>query len=129
MKQIDFGVLVVAFVAASFLWTYFKIIRVKMLGVEANAVVTRLEEHETTDADGIPSTFYEAYVRYQAQDGRLVNASLRNPGQNQIYPGPGRRSRAGMKDGSWHRIRASGSVPGARFHMDGDRSLWYDKYN
>lgn len=80
MKQIDFGVLVVAFVAASFLWTYFKIIRVRMLGIKANAVVTRLEEHETTDADGIPSTFYEAYVRYQTQDGRNVNASLRNPG-------------------------------------------------
>ena len=80
MKHIDFEVLIIAFVAVSFLWTYFKIIRVRMLGVEANAVVTRLEEHETTDADGIPSTFYEAYVRYQTQDGRNVNASLRNPG-------------------------------------------------
>ena len=58
MKQIDFGVLVVAFVAASFLWTYFKIIRVKMLGFEANAVVTRLGGRETKGADGMPRTFY-----------------------------------------------------------------------
>ena len=78
MRSINFEVLIIAFVAASFLWTFFRIIRVKMLGVEVNAVVTRLEEHETTDADGIPNEYYEAYVRYQTQDGRTVNASLAN---------------------------------------------------
>ena len=78
MRNINFEVLIVAFVAASFLWTFFKIIRVKMLGVEVNALVTRLEEHETTDADGIPNEYYEAYVRYQTQDGRTVNTSLAN---------------------------------------------------
>ena len=78
MRNIDYGVLIIASVAASFLWTFFKIIRVKMLGVEVNALVTRLEEHETTDADGIPSEYYEAYIRYQAQDGRMINTSLAN---------------------------------------------------
>ncbi|MBQ8092711.1 MAG: hypothetical protein IJ242_03955 [Clostridia bacterium] len=78
MRSINFEVLIIAFVAASFLWTFFRIIRVKMLGVEVNAVVTRLEEHETTDADGIPNEYYEAYIRYQTQDGRTVNASLAN---------------------------------------------------
>ena len=78
MRSINFEVLIIAFVAASFLWTFFRIIRVKMLGVEVNAVVTRLEEHETTDADGIPNEYYEAYIRYQTQDGRTVKASLAN---------------------------------------------------
>ena len=78
MRNINFEVLIIAFVAVSFLWTFFKIIRVKMLGVEVDAVVTRLEEHETTDSDGMPSEYYEAYVRYQTQDGRTVNTSLAN---------------------------------------------------
>ena len=78
MCNINFEVLIIAFIAASFLWTFFKIIRVKMLGVEVNALVTRLEEHETTDADGIPNEYYEAYIRYQTQDGRTVNTSLAN---------------------------------------------------
>jgi len=78
MRSINFEALIIAFVAASFLWSFFKIIRVKMLGVEVNALVIRLEEHETTDADGIPNEYYEAYVRYQTQDGRTVNTSLAN---------------------------------------------------
>lgn len=92
MRNINFEVLIVAFVAASFLWTFFKIIRVKMLGVEVNALVTRLEEHETTDADGIPNEYYEAYVRYQTQDGRTVNTSLAN-------------SNAFLNVGDWVRIK------------------------
>jgi len=78
MRYINFEVMIIAFVALSFLWTLFKIIRVRMLGVEVNAFITRLEEHETTDADGIPSEYYEVYVRYQAKDGRTVNTSLAN---------------------------------------------------
>ena len=50
MRYINFEVMIIAFVALSFLWTLFKIIRVRMLGVEVNAFITRLEEHETTDA-------------------------------------------------------------------------------
>jgi len=53
MRYINFEVMIIAFVALSFLWTLFKIIRVRMLGVEVNAFITRLEEHETTDADGV----------------------------------------------------------------------------
>ena len=78
MRYINFEVMIIAFVAFSFLWTLFKIIRVRMLGVEVNAFITRLEEHETTDADGIPSEYYEVYVRYQTKDGRTVNTSLAN---------------------------------------------------
>lgn len=78
MRYINFEVMIIAFVALSFLWTLFKIIRVRMLGVEVNAFITRLEEHETTDADGIPSEYYEVYVRYQTKDGKTVNTSLAN---------------------------------------------------
>ena len=78
MRYINYEVMIIAFVALSFLWTLFKIIRVRMLGVEVNAFITRLEEHETTDADGIPSEYYEVYVRYQTKDGRTVNTSLAN---------------------------------------------------
>ena len=78
MRYINFEVMIIAFVTLSFLWTLFKIIRVRMLGVEVNAFITRLEEHETTDADGIPSEYYEVYVRYQTKDGRTVNTSLAN---------------------------------------------------
>lgn len=78
MRYINFEVMIIAFIALSFLWTLFKIIRVRMLGVEVNAFITRLEEHETTDADGIPSEYYEVYVRYQTKDGRTVNTSLAN---------------------------------------------------
>ena len=78
MRYINFEVMIIAFVAFSFLWTLFKIIRVRMLGVEVNAFITRLEEHETTDADGIPSEYYEVYVRYQTKDGKTVNTSLAN---------------------------------------------------
>ena len=78
MRYINFEVMIIAFVALSFLWTLFRIIRVRMLGVEVNAFITRLEEHETTDADGIPSEYYEVYVRYQTKDGRTVNTSLAN---------------------------------------------------
>ena len=78
MRYINFEVMIIAFVALSFLWTLFKIIRVRMLGVEVNAFITRLEEHETTNADGIPSEYYEVYVRYQTKDGRTVNTSLAN---------------------------------------------------
>ena len=78
MRYINFEVMIIAFVALSFLWTLFKIIRVRMLGVEVNAFITRLEEHESTDADGIPSEYYEVYVRYQTKDGKTVNTSLAN---------------------------------------------------
>ena len=78
MRYINFEVMIIAFVALSFLWTLFRSIRVRMLGVEVNAFITRLEEHETTDADGIPSEYYEVYVRYQTKDGKTVNTSLAN---------------------------------------------------
>lgn len=78
MRNYDFSWIIIAFVLLSFLWTYFKIFRVRMTGIEADAVVTRMEEHETVDSDGLPNEYYDVYVRFQAQDGRTVNACLAN---------------------------------------------------
>ncbi len=78
MRNYDFSWIIISFVLASFIWTYFKIFRVRMMGIEADAEVTRMEEHETIDSDGLHSEYYDAYVRFQAQDGRTVNACLAN---------------------------------------------------
>ena len=78
MRYLDFGVIITAIILAGVIWNFIRIIRVKMTEIETDAVVTRLEEHNTTDADGIPSEYYEAYVRYRTEDGRTVNASLAN---------------------------------------------------
>ena len=45
-------------------------------GVEADAVVSRVVEHEDTDEDGHSSVTYTYYVRYQMQDGQTVEAKL-----------------------------------------------------
>ena len=46
-------------------------------GVEADAVVSRIEEDESApDEDGHTDTTYIYYVRYQAQDGQTVEAKL-----------------------------------------------------
>ena len=78
MCKFDYSWIIIAFVLASFLWTFFKIFRVRMMGIEADAVVTRMEKHETIDSDGLPNEYFDAYVRFQAQDGRTVNACLAN---------------------------------------------------
>ena len=78
MCKFDYSWIIIAFVLASFLWTFFKIFRVRMMGIEADAVVTCLEEHESIDSDGLPNEYFDAYVRFQAQDGRTVNACLAN---------------------------------------------------
>lgn len=78
MRNFDYSWIIIAFVLASFLWTFIKIFRVRMMGIEADAVVTRMEKHETIDSDGLPNEYFDAYVRFQAQDGRTVNACLAN---------------------------------------------------
>lgn len=45
-------------------------------GIEADAVVSRIEENESSNDDGSRDVTYNYYVRYQAQDGREVEARL-----------------------------------------------------
>ena len=90
MCKFDYSWIIIAFVLASFLWTFFKIFRVRMMGIEADAVVTRMEKHETIDSDGLPNEYFDAYVRFQAQDGRTVNACLANSDLVKIRYIPGK---------------------------------------
>ena len=78
MRDIDYSWIIIVFVLASFIWTYYKIFRVRVMGIEADAVITRMEEHETINSDGLHREYYDVYVRFQAQDGRTVNACLAN---------------------------------------------------
>lgn len=46
-------------------------------GIEADAVVTRINETENTDTDTLNTTIhYTYYVTYQTQDGQTVEAKL-----------------------------------------------------
>ena len=47
-------------------------------GIETDAVVSRIDEHETRNNDGSRETHYTYYVRYQTQDGQTVEAKLGN---------------------------------------------------
>ena len=51
----------------------------KTLRYEADAVVSRIKENESTDSDGSLSVSYEYYVQYYTQSGELVEAKLGNP--------------------------------------------------
>ena len=45
-------------------------------GIETDAVVSRIQEHETRNDDGSRETNYTYYVQYQTEDGQVVEAKL-----------------------------------------------------
>lgn len=47
-------------------------------GVEADAVVSRIKEIESQDNDGTREVNYEYYVKFQGQDGQILEAKLGN---------------------------------------------------
>ena len=49
---------------------------IKQNGIETFAVVTRVKENESVDADGSVSVSTLFYVTYQTQDGQTVEAQL-----------------------------------------------------
>lgn len=61
-------------------------------GIEADAVVSRVEEKEDTDGEGNRNVAYEYYVEYQTQDGKSVEAKLGNAPEHAVV-------------GSWLRIK------------------------
>ena len=71
--------IIIAFIAFGFARTFYRIFRVKRDGIEALGCVSRIEERDSTDPDGIPTTYYDYYVRYQTQDGWNLEAELSNP--------------------------------------------------
>ena len=53
--------------------------KVKQEGIEADAFVSRVDEDEYTDSDGMTTTTKKYIVRYTTQDGKVVEARLANP--------------------------------------------------
>ncbi|MBR6918663.1 MAG: DUF3592 domain-containing protein [Clostridia bacterium] len=45
-------------------------------GIEADAVISRIEEHESTDSDGMITTSYTYYVQFRTNEGSNVEAKL-----------------------------------------------------
>ena len=52
---------------------------IKKNGIEANAVVSRIKEQESTDSDGFTDTTYIYFVKFRTQDGQDIEARLSNP--------------------------------------------------
>ena len=50
--------------------------KIRKEGVEADAVVSRIEEQESANSDGSFDTTYTYYVNYRTQDGQTVEAKL-----------------------------------------------------
>lgn len=79
MFNIIFGVLLAAF-AAGAIWAFLFSKKVKKEGVETEAVVSRIEEHEwvgdAVDPDRITVCYY---ITYTNQEGQAVEALLSNP--------------------------------------------------
>ena len=73
-----FSLVIIVVVAGSFLYAGYNIWRTKKNGIETDAFVTRIEERESHDSDGV--TYYDDYyVRYQDQEGRTIEATISNP--------------------------------------------------
>ena len=66
----------------------FNIIRsnkIRKNGVEADAVISRIEEQESVDADGSLDVTYTYYVSYRTQDGQIIEAKLNHaPGRTRV---------------------------------------------
>ena len=79
MNLDDGTIFVIVLFSIPFLVVLARIIVVRRDGIEAEAVVTYLDEHDSTTADGDLVTYEEVFVRYRTKEGRLVESSLVNP--------------------------------------------------
>ena len=73
-----FGVVVVGIVGG-IIFTIMRTNAIKKNGIEANAVVSRIKEQESTDSDGFTDTTYIYFVKFRTQDGQDIEARLSNP--------------------------------------------------
>ena len=85
MKVDIFSIVIIAIVATGAVYALYSIMKVKKNGIEVDAVVTRIEEHERVDADGI-SIDYDVFVRYRTLEGKQIEATLANP-KNRLETG------------------------------------------
>ena len=76
MLYIGIAVCVIVIIAAVII-TNKRNNEIRTAGIEADAVVSRIKEDTSTDADGsISGTTYTYYVRYTMQNGEEVEAKL-----------------------------------------------------
>ena len=74
-----FYIIIAAVAVAAVIGIVFTVKRnmaIKKNGVEADAVVSRIKEVETTNDDGSIDTSYIYYVKFTTQDGQVVEAKL-----------------------------------------------------
>ena len=76
MQYVFIGVIAAAIIAGV-VFTAKRNNAVKKNGIETDAVVSRVQKTETTDADTLnTAVHYTYYVTYRAQDGKTVEAKL-----------------------------------------------------
>ncbi|MBR3204038.1 MAG: hypothetical protein IKF60_10680 [Solobacterium sp.] len=73
-----FIIIIVAVIVCSIIYTFLKNQKISKNGIEADAVVSRIETNENTDADGNVTTSEEYYVTYTNAEGKTVEAKLGN---------------------------------------------------
>ena len=78
LTYVIFGVVVVGIVGG-IIFTIMRTNAIKKNGIEANAVVSRIKEQESTDSDGFTDTTYIYFVKFRTQDGQDIEARLSNP--------------------------------------------------
>ncbi|MBQ9823033.1 MAG: hypothetical protein IJM63_00930 [Solobacterium sp.] len=69
------GIAIAVFVACAFLYAFYYQWKVKRDGLEATAVITWIEEKESSDEDGV-SYYYDYHVAYTTQEGKDVEGIL-----------------------------------------------------
>ena len=78
MAYVFIAVVVIALVAAA-VFTIKRNNAIRKNGIEADAVVSRIEDNEgEPDENGHRDITYTYYVQYQTQDGKTVEAKLGN---------------------------------------------------
>ena len=83
-KYLLFGA-VAALIVGVIVFNIIRNSKIRKNGVEADAVVSRIEEQESTDADGSLDVTYTYYVSYRTQDGQDIEAKLNHaPGRTRV---------------------------------------------
>lgn len=72
------AVIVIA-AAAGLVFSFRRSKAIKERGVETDAVISRVKEIESDDADGNRTVSYEYFVTYRNEAGEAVEAKLGNP--------------------------------------------------
>ena len=78
ITYIIIGIVVVVVVVIG-VYSFLRNKKINENGIEADAVVSRIDTDTNTDADGSVSTNETYYVDYQNAEGQIVTAKLGNP--------------------------------------------------